>query len=116
MEGRSIDRWFNTSAFVRSKFEGSTADGLYVPGTMGYGNAGTALFDAPALKTWDFALFKDFQINENHKVQFRWEAFNFTNSPQFNGPSRALGAADFGRIGSTAVNNREMQFALKYMF
>jgi hypothetical protein len=116
MENRSIAQWFNTAAFVRSKFEGSTADGLFVPGNVGYGNAGTSLFDAPALKTWDFALFKDFRITENQKVQFRWEAFNFTNSPQFNAPGRSLGGADFGRIGSTAVNNREMQFALKYIF
>jgi hypothetical protein len=27
-----------------------------------------------------------------------------------------LGAADFGRISSTIINNREMQFGLKYMF
>jgi hypothetical protein len=115
MEGRSIDQWFNTDAFVRSVYEGSPTAGLFL-GPKGYGNAGAALFDAPAIKTWDFALFKEFSIKEGQKVQFRYEAFNFLNSPQFNAPNRSLGGSTFGSITSTAVNNREMQFGLKYVF
>jgi len=113
---RSITRWFDTSAFVRSKFEGSTADGLFLPGTLGYGNSGVGLFDSPGQKTWDFALFKEFRVKEGHRIQFRWEAFNFTNTPQFGGPDRTLGSATFGQITGTQVNNREMQFGLKYLF
>jgi hypothetical protein len=78
--------------------------------------AGVSLFDSPAHKTWDFALFKEFAIREGHKLQFRYEAFNFLNTPQFNAPDRMLGSATFGRISSTIINNREMQFGLKYMF
>ena len=52
MEGRTLDRWFNTSAFVRSKCDGCSGDGLFI-GRLGYGNAGPALFDAPAIKTWN---------------------------------------------------------------
>jgi hypothetical protein len=115
MEGRTLDRWFNTAAFVRSKCDGCAGEGIYV-GPKGYGGAGTFLFDAPAQKTWDFALFKEFRVKEGHRLQFRYEAFNFLNTPQFNAPSRTLGAADFGRINSTVVNNREMQFGLKYLF
>jgi len=114
-EGRSIDRWFNTGAFVRSKCDGCAGEGIYL-GPKGYGNAGVSLFDAPANKTWDFALFKEFRVKEGHKVQFRWESFNFLNTPQFSAPSRSLGAADFGRINGTIINNREMQFGLKYFF
>src|SRR5205807_1981382 len=66
--------------------------------------------------TWDFSLFKEFKIREGHNLQFRYEAFKFLNTPQFNAPSRNLGAADFGRISSTVINNREMQFGLKYLF
>lgn len=115
-DNRSVGRWFDTGAFVRSKFEGSTAEGVYLPGTLGYGNSGVGLFDAPGQKSWDFALFKEFRVKEGHKLQFRWEAFNFTNTPQFSGPDRTLGSPTFGAITSTAVNNREMQFALKYLF
>lgn len=115
MEGRTIDRWFNTSAFVRSKCDGCGGEGIFL-GPLGYGNAGANLFDAPAIKTWDFALFKEFAVREGHRIQFRYEAFNFLNTPQFSAPSRSLGAADFGRITSTVIDNREMQFALKYIF
>jgi hypothetical protein len=115
MSGRTIDRWFNTSAFVRSKCNGCAGEGIFL-GPKGYGNAGVSLFDAPAQKTWDFACFKEFQVKEGHRLQFRYEAFNFLNTPQFSAPSRSLGAADFGRINSTIINNREMQFGLRYMF
>jgi hypothetical protein len=115
MEGRSIDRWFDTSAFIRSKCDGCAGEGLFI-GPEGYGNAGVSLFDAPAQKTWDFALFKEFRVKEGHRLQFRYEAFNFLNTPQFSAPSRSLGSADFGRISSTVINNREMQFGLKYLF
>jgi hypothetical protein len=115
MSGRTIDRWFNTSAFVRSKCNGCAGEGIFL-GPKGYGNAGVSLFDAPAQKTWDFACFKEFQVREGHRLQFRYEAFNFLNTPQFSAPSRSLGAAEFGRINSTIINNREMQFGLRYMF
>ena len=115
MEGRTLDRWFNTAAFVRSKCDGCAGDGLFI-GPKGYGNAGVGLLDSPGLKTWDFALFKEFRFRERHRVQFRWEAFNFLNTPQFNAPSRTLGDATFGRITSTITSNREMQFGLKYSF
>ncbi|MGI8990421.1 MAG: hypothetical protein ACR2I2_12700 [Bryobacteraceae bacterium] len=113
--GRTINRWFDTSAFVRSKCNGCAGDGTFV-GPLGYGNAGVSLIDAPAQKTWDFALFKEFRIRESRKIQFRWEAFNFLNTPQFLGPSVTLGDAAFGRITATITNNREMQFGLKYSF
>jgi hypothetical protein len=114
MEDRTIDRWFNTAAFVRSKCD-CPGEGIYV-GPKGYGNAGVALFDAPAQKTWDFALFKEFMMGEERRLQFRYEAFNLLNTPQFGAPSRVLGSADFGRISSTVINNREMQFGLKFYF
>jgi hypothetical protein len=114
-ENRSIDSWFDTTAFVRSKCDGCAGEGMFM-GPLGYGNAGVSLFDAPGSKTWDFALFKEFTPREAHRIQFRYEAFNFLNTPQFSAPSRSLGAADFGRINSTAINNREMQLGLKYIF
>ena len=115
MDGRSLDRWFSTDAIIRSKCEGCPGEGIFI-GLLAYGNAGVNLFDAPATKTWDFALFKEFRMTERHRLQFRWEAFNFTNTPQFSAPSASLGSATFGRISSTINNNREMQFGLKYFF
>ena len=114
MDGRSVSRWFDTSAFVRAKCAGCPGDGITIG--KGYGDAGVGLIDAPAQKTWDFALFKEFVFRERQRIQFRWEAFNFLNTPQLNAPDITLGDAAFGRITSTITNNREMQFALKYSF
>ena len=115
-DGRSIDQWFDTGAFIRSKCDGCAGEGIVRSARKGYGNAGVSLFDAPGQKTWDFACFKEFAFRESHRIQFRYEAFNFLNTPQFSAPSRSLGAADFGRISSTMINNREMQVGLKYVF
>ena len=55
-------------------------------------------------------------IKESHHLQFRVEAFNLFNTPQFAGPNANLGDAAFGRITTTTIDNREVQFALKYSF
>jgi TonB dependent receptor len=50
---------------------------------------GTASFNAvrgPGLVNLDFGLFRQFQITERWKLQFRAEALNFTNTPHFSNP------------------------------
>ena len=88
----------------------------------------------PSYFAMDAGLAKNFGMwyNENHKLQFRWEVFNVTNTQRF-GLLSSLGLnpepflatqapADFGRyIGSqTPVGEqrpgRVMQFALRYEF
>jgi len=114
-DSRTLSQWFNTAAFVRAKCNGCAGTGLFV-GPLGYGNAGEGLIDSPGQKVWDFSLFKEFRIRESHRLQFRWEVFNLFNTPQFAGPDATLGDAAFGRITTTTIDNREMQFALKYSF
>ncbi len=89
----------------------------------------------PGFHRLDFSIFKDFPINEKHKLQFRTEIFNLTNHPNFNAPGfggngvvAISGSTDytntraistFGEIGSTRDNPydpRQIQFALKFLF
>ena len=95
-------RWFNTDAFVRA--------------TNKYGNVGRNTLRQPGMKLWDIGLFKEFPVTETQRVQFRWEAFNLWNTPQFRAPNAQLGTPTFGQITSTWLDNRQMQFALKYLF
>ena len=56
------------------------------------------------------------QINEVSNLEFRFEAFNLFNTPQFSDPGARLGSASFGRITSTKSPPRRLQFALKFNF
>ncbi|MBI1358232.1 MAG: TonB-dependent receptor plug domain-containing protein [Acidobacteria bacterium] len=110
--------WFDTTAFVRSSYEGGP--GLYVPGSGGYGTAPRNPVVGPGVHTWDLQLGKNFAMpyNENHRIQFRTEMFNTFNTPQFANPGGTLGTGSFGRVTSMReVNaNRQIQFGLKYLF
>jgi outer membrane receptor protein involved in Fe transport len=94
--------WFNTAAFQYTDLK--------------FGNVGRNTLTAPGIQTWDVGLFKEFPINEQHRVQFRFEAFNLFNTPVFRAPNSQLGGAGFGQITSTWQDNRQLQFALKYLF
>jgi hypothetical protein len=69
----------------------------------------------------DFGLGKTFTMpySEKHKVQFRWEVFNATNSVRFDPyyTSADLGSlGSFGKYTDTLTLPRIMQFALRYDF
>src|SRR5262245_33990171 len=102
---RTIDRWFNT-AFVAP-----------TPAGVGQiGNAGRNLIIGPGVKNFDFMLSRSFVMPfEGHSLQFRFESFNFTNTPAFGNPNTAVGAVNAGQI-TTAGDPRRIQFALKYVF
>jgi hypothetical protein len=99
---RSLQRWFDTSAFVR-------------PALYTYGNAGRNILRGPITNTLDFGLVKNFRLLETHSVQFRAEFFGVTNTPNFGLPGSTVGTPAFGVI-SSATGNRNVQLALKYTF
>ncbi len=45
---------------------------------------------------WDIAIHRDFPIREPLKLQFRVEAFNFVNHPNFGPPNNQFGQGGFG--------------------
>jgi hypothetical protein len=74
--------------------------------------------------TIDMSLSKAVRLPANHKIQFRWDVFNVTNTPRFNTGSVTMfpdTAASFGRYdGSLAACDgaagRCMQLNLRYDF
>ena len=103
LDNPTIQKWFDTSAFV--------PQALYTAG-----NAGPNIFYGPHQKHLDISLFKNFQVREALRLQFRAESYNVTNTPTFANPNSALGNNSFGRITSTLGTPRQVQFAMKFLF
>jgi outer membrane receptor protein involved in Fe transport len=81
-----------------------------------YGNLGRNVLFGPGLYNIDFSAFKNFRIRERAAVQFRSEFFNLFNTPAFSNPNATFGTTNFGSITSTKHDNRQIQFALKFLF
>jgi len=95
-------QWFNTAAFAFS-----------APGT--FGNAGRNILEGPGSQNVNMSLLKNTHLTERVNLQFRAEAFNLFNHPNFNLPDNFLGSPTFGRITS-ARDPRHIQFGLKLLF
>lgn len=88
------------------------------PAPFTYGNSPRLLGDlrAPGWVDCDLSGIKNTHLTERVNVQFRAEAFNILNHPQFGPPDTSLGDGTTG-IVSTQINNpRELQFAMKVIF
>jgi Carboxypeptidase regulatory-like domain/TonB dependent receptor len=84
--------------------------------SLKFGNAGRNTLRTPGRQNWDASVARTFKILEGHSLQFRLEAFNLTNHPNWNTPSaNAQTPSTFGVITS-AKTMRQMQVALKYSF
>jgi len=109
---RTVEQWFNRDAFARP-----------VSGT--FGNLGRNSLRRPGVHKWDFALYKNFALNETGaRLQFRAEAFNALNHPSFTTLGTTLQTTAAGvnpNVNSFAVvtgtrDARVLQFALKLYF
>jgi hypothetical protein len=72
-----------------------------------FGTAGFNRLRGPGSVNIDAGLFRRFQITERFNVQFRAEAFNFTNTPKFSAPNADVSSSQFMEITSTQGIGRE---------
>jgi hypothetical protein len=93
-------KWFDYSAFV-------------APPQNTYGNVARGVLYGPGIVQFDLSFSKNFRITEGLKVEFRMDAFNIFNTPQFANPNASIGSPTVGKITSTNADNRDLQFALK---
>jgi outer membrane receptor protein involved in Fe transport len=115
---RSVDRWFDTTAFVANRGAG---------GALLAGDAGRNIIRGPGYVNLDMGLIKFIPVNDDVRLQLRVEAFNVTNTPHFAMPVLRMSDPAFGKIthtrnstnfGSTATSfaNRMIQLAVKVEF
>jgi hypothetical protein len=66
--------------------------------------------------TLDMAIARVFVTRERMHLQFRGEAFNTPNHPNFEQASGTQNSPSFGRLTATLIDNREIQLSLKMIF
>jgi hypothetical protein len=128
-------KMLNAAAFAQPCEVGTTplapAGCIPLPGVLALGGGEPTQIEGPGYHRLDFSLFKNFQLNERFRLEFRSEFFNIFNHPNFNYPgfggngvvavsgSTNFNDDTFGEIGSTRdapYDSREIQFALKLYF
>ena len=102
-------QWLNKAAFA-------------IPPVGTFGNAGRNILTAPGFEDIDVAISKLTQIKERFSLQFRAEAFNLFNHPNFAQPSNNIAAANYGQILATRTargdlgSSRQLQLGMKLIF
>ena len=89
-----------------------------LPDPYTFGNAPKVLpnLRMPGTRTGALSLFKEFNLaamREGARLEFRAEAYNALNHPQFSGPKATVNTDNFGKIISQANSPRQVQLALK---
>lgn len=104
-----VAQFFNTAAFSPAA-------------NYTFGNLGRNTMIGPGYSNLDAGLFKNTKLFREADLQFRFEVFNVTNTPQFGTPGNSLtpgvpvSTTTFGQITTTVGNSRKLQFAMKLAF
>ena len=106
VDSPTVDRWFDTSAFVVTSEPTAT-----------FGTSGRNILRGPGQFTIDAALAKLTTVGAV-ETELRIEAFNLLNSPAFANPATNIGSANAGTISSLMpfTPMRQIQLGLKVRF
>ena len=107
--------WFTKGYFANA------SQVLYVPPPYTIGNASRMEPNTrvPGTKNATLSVFKDFSLNkmrEGSRLQFRAEAFNGLNHPQFGGIANTFNSGNFGNVSSQVNTPRQVQLGLQLYF
>jgi hypothetical protein len=99
---RTLNRWFNTAAFVQ-------------PANRTFGTAARGIVRGDGFVNFDITLRKNFVFTEKRVLQFNVDFFNAFNHPNFGLPGGGFGAPGFGVVGS-ANPGRSLQAGLRVAY
>jgi trimeric autotransporter adhesin len=101
--GAPLD-FFNTACFA-------------VPPAGQLGNAARNTIIGPGMFTWNAQIAKTFLLgkDQQHRLDFRWEITNLTNTPNLTGLSTLVNSATFGQV-TGAGSMRAMNFVTRFTF
>ena len=95
--------------------------------TFRFGTTGRNAIRGPGFQKADLAMFKDFKFTERFVLQFKAEAFNFTNTPRFGNPAANVSDMAVNAAGEVtnpnnfmaitgASDERKFRFGLRLTF
>jgi hypothetical protein len=96
-------QWFNPSAFA-------------VPALYTFGKIGRNAMRSDWGRNFDMSFFRLWRIREGMGLEFRAEAFNVFNTPEFGIPTGEYTSPNFGEVTSMANSPRQLQFGMKFVF
>ena len=100
---KSIHEWFNTAAVT-------------VPQPYTFGDLGRNALRSDWSKNDDLSVFRSFSLPGERSLEFRAEAFNFTNTPTWAAPHNNISLPQFGQVTATSSTSRQLQLALKIRY
>ena len=101
---QSLDRWFDTKAFMNP-----------APFTLGNDSRTQPNLRGPGEQNFNLSLSRSQRIKESVNLQFRAEFFNALNHPRYGEPVGNVNDNNFGKI-ITGTNPRQIQFGLRLSF
>ena len=94
------NQWFDPTSFVQPPGCPKTGSCPIVYGAT-MGNVSRNKFYGPGYVQDNVSLFKTFPIKEALSFEFRADAFQLSNTPQFASPQGSITSANFGQVTST---------------
>jgi hypothetical protein len=109
-------KYFDKTAYVLpTAVTGSTSE--FSGGISNYqGTVTRNTLRGPGTAQVDFSAIKNIPIFERFTAQFRAEAFNIINHPNYGNPANNISNSNVGQISGTSFDNRDLQFALKLLW
>jgi len=105
--------WFDTAAFCTP---GQTCTGTNAVANGVLANMSHYAYAGPHFFNLDASVVRRFPVRDRIGLELRAEAFNATNTPQFDLPNVDMTNANFGRITGTASPNRTLALGAKITF
>lgn len=106
----------STQYFTTTSSSGQPLFTAPTPGTFNLQKGVRDSIYGPGFQDWNLAAFKRFAINEKNAFEFRAEAYDFPNHPNWSTPGFTPGTSTFGKVTSKTTLARQLQLSLRYSF
>jgi len=114
---KNINAWFNKADFSTAIPTQTATDGSGSAVYTRVGTLGRNYVRGPGYRKDDLGVQKNFQIIEGKILELHGDAFNITNTANFNFPDTNMGDTNFGKITALRTgSSRQIQLSARFVF